>query len=179
MKKVVLMLGLVGSLLAACSKSDSSSANDANVVTFNDFENFDGWLPPTPSLTRDQAHSGKFSIKVDGNTEFSTGYSNMLGKVSPKRMRKIKLQAWAYMPSDKSTARLGIQITDPATGQEIFGDGINFADEVKKTKTWVEISKEVTLPENITAAQNLKLFLWRSSATDAAFVDDVSLSIVE
>jgi hypothetical protein len=94
-------------------------------------------------------------------------------------MRKIRLQAWAYMPSERSTARLGIQIKDPVTGQEVFGDGINLADEVKKTREWTQVSKEITLPENITATQKFLLFLWRASATDAAYIDDVRLSIIE
>ena len=179
MKKIFALLALTGPLLVACSSSDSSTADAANTLTFNNFESSDGWIPASTSLTRDQAHSGKYSAKVDGATEFSIGYNNMMGKMHPTRLRKIKLQAWAFLPNGKSQARLGIQIVDPVTNKEVFGDGITLTDQVKSFKKWVEISKEVTLPETVTATQVMKLFLWRAGAAEAAYIDDVSLSIVE
>ncbi|WP_156109088.1 carbohydrate binding domain-containing protein [Hymenobacter sp. APR13] len=179
MKKNLLSFAMLGVVLAACSGSDSSAPDNAKLITANDFESVEGWMPPTPALSREQAHSGKFSTRVDGNTEFSLGYSNLLGKVSPSKLRKITLQAWVYLPSAKSQARLGVQVSDPVSGQEVFGDGITLTDQVKEYKKWVEVSKEITLPENITATQLLKVFLWRASASDAAYMDDIRLTIAE
>ncbi|MBC6700481.1 carbohydrate binding domain-containing protein [Hymenobacter puniceus] len=179
MKKLVPFLGLACLMLSACSGSDSAAADPAKLITANDFESVDGWMPATPALTREQAHSGKHSTKVDGGVEFSIGYSNMLGKLSPSRLRKIKVHAWVYLPSNKSQARLGVQVTDPATSKEIFGDGITLTDQVKEYKKWTEVSKEITFPENIAASQVLRVFLWRAAAADAAYMDDISLTIAE
>ena len=179
MKKTLFSLGILGALLSACSKSEPEASDNAKVITANDFESVDGWMPTVPSLTRDQAHSGKYSIRVDGNTEFSLGYGNLLGKVSPTKLRKLNVEAWVYAPSAKSQARLGVQVTDPVTGKEIFGDGITITDQVKEYKKWVKISKEIVLPENITATQVLKVFLWRASASDAAYMDDIRVVAVE
>jgi hypothetical protein len=179
MKKFIPLLGLISTILSACSGSDTATPDDSKTITRIDFESSEGWMPTTQALTREQAHSGKFSTKVDGSTEFSMGYSNLLGRMSPARLRKIKLQAWVYLVSDKSQARLGIQIVDPVTGKEVFGDGITLTDQVKSYKKWTEVSKEITLPENITATQTMKLFLWRGSASTAAFMDDVQVSIIE
>ncbi|MCC2545883.1 carbohydrate binding domain-containing protein [Hymenobacter sp. BT175] len=179
MKKIAPLLGLLGTLLSACSNSDTAAPDTAKLITKMDFESVEGWMPPTPSLTREQAHSGRFSVKVDGNNEFSMGYSNLLGRVAPSRLRKIKVQAWVYLASEKSQARLGVQITDPVSGKELFGDGIALGEQVKEYKKWKEVSKEISLPDNVTATQNLKVFLWRASASDAAYLDDVQLSIVE
>lgn len=176
MRKLFLLFSLATASLTGCSGSDNISATGANVLTSNDFESLDGWTPPNPSLTRDVAHSGKYSVKIDGNTEFSLGYSAPLGKLSNVRIQKIKIQAWAYMASDKSQARLGVQLTDNQTGKEIFGDGINYSDQIKKYGTWTEITKEVTLPSDITATQVFKVFLWRAGASDAAYLDDVRIT---
>ena len=179
MKKIVPFLGLIGTILSACSGSESSSSDSAKLITSNDFESVDGWMPSTPALTRDQAHSGKYSTKVDVNNEFSVSYFSVLGRMSPSRLRKVKVEAWVYLVSGKSQARLGMQIVDPATGKEVFGDGINLADKVKSYKKWVEVEKEFALLEYVAADQVMKLFLWRASASDAAYLDDISLSIVE
>jgi hypothetical protein len=179
MRKTFPLLFLATAFLASCSGSNSTSATGADVLAGNDFESLDGWAPPSPSLTRDLAHSGKYSVKIDGNTEFSLGYSAPLGKLSNVRIQKIKIQAWAYMVSANSKARLGIQLIDNNTNKEIFGDGINYGDQIKQYGAWTEITKEVTLPSNITATQVFKLFLWRSGASDTAYLDDVRITKVE
>ncbi|KAA9331348.1 hypothetical protein F0P96_13960 [Hymenobacter busanensis] len=176
MKNAFLLLALVA--LVSCSKSDDQSAN-ANAITATNFDDYEGWVPENASLTRERAHSGKFSIKVDGNSEFSMGYVNLLGKISPRKMRKLHLKAWAFLPSNKAAAKLGMQITDPSTGQEIFGDGIKLTDQVTSFNKWVEVEKDITLPDNIAPTQLLKLFLWRDSASEPAYIDDLSLTIVE
>jgi hypothetical protein len=179
MKKIVPLLGLVSAILSACSGPEPSNPDATKLITSNDFESLDGWIPAAPALTRDQAHSGKYSTKVDANNEFSVSYFSTLGRMSPSRLHKVKVQAWVYLASSKSQARLGMQIVDPNTGKEVFGDGINLANQVKSYKKWVEIEKEFTLPENISADQVMKLFLWRDSAGDTAYLDDVKLSIAD
>lgn len=170
--KKVLSIALLAAL-AACSSE--TTKEDPNYLLGNDFDNLESWLPATPSLTRDVAHSGKYSVKVDGDNEYALGFNNQLGKISSSRLKKIKLQGWAYMVSNRSAARLQLQIVDPATNKEIFSDGINLADQVKGYRNWTKISKEITLPDNVASNQTLKVYLWRGAAGDTAYLDDLQV----
>jgi len=169
------MLGLLG--LAGC-KSDSSASGDANQVAFNDFESLDGWASNTESLTKEQAHSGKYSIGVNPNVEFGLNYMMVLNKVFNHKPRKLRVSGWGYMADSKSVAQLDIQLFDLAQGKAVFGEAIDYANAVKTPGKWVEISKEVTLPATTTGAQQLRVFLWRAGATSPAFIDDVRVAEV-
>lgn len=144
-----IVLGLLG--LAGC-KSDSSASGDANQIAFNDFESLDGWASNTESLTKEQAHSGKYAISVNPNVEFGMNYMMVLNKVFDHKPRKLRVSAWGYMADSKSTAQLDIQLFDLAQGKAVFGEAIDYAAAVKTPGKWVEISKEVTLPATRTPA---------------------------
>ena len=165
-------------LTAGCGDS-STPEKDPNVLTSNDFEEVIGWVPAPPTLTREQAHSGFYSVKVDGANEFSMGYSLPLGKATMRKPHKIRISAWAYMTDDKSSARLGLQLMDPVAGKEVFGDGINLSEAVKTPRKWVEITKDIILPDATTSATEMRVFLWRSSATSPAYIDDLRIALVE
>ncbi len=168
--------------LTSCS-SDSqnraSALDEDGLLTFNDFESMAGWIPENNSLTREVAHSGNYSIKVEPGMDFSLAYDAQLGQVTPRKPRKIKLEAWAYVLTNQSTAKLGLQIADPATGQTVFGDGIELLEQVKKYRTWVPISKEIPLPDSIAHSHHLKVFLWRNYFPEVSYIDDVRISIID
>ena len=176
-------LSLAGGLLlaAGCGGSGSSAVDytDPNLIAASDFESVIGWLPDPGTLTKEQAHSGRYSIKVDPAHEFGMGFGLPLGKATIRKPRKIRLAAWGFMVDDKSAARLGLQIMDPATGKEIFGDGINYNESIKNYGKWVEISKDVTIPETAASTHELRVFLWRSGATTPAYVDDLRITLLE
>lgn len=177
MKKIALLLGLAG--LGACSGSDTGSDSSSNdkVITANDFESAAGWNVDPNLLDKGRAHSGQYAIKVDQNHEFSLTFDSALGLVTPTKIKTIHLEAWAYLLSDKSTGILGVQIMEPTGSEQVFGDGIKLGEEVKSYNKWVKVSKDFALPDNITAAQHVRLSLWRADATDQILVDDVRLSI--
>lgn len=170
----LLMVGLV----AGCSDT-KQTATRINVLTSNDFESMAGWMPESNTLTREEAHSGIYSIKVDADKEFSLGYDIELGQVTPRKPKKIKLEAWAYIESDKSQAQMGMQIADPTSGRNIFGDGIVLTDQIKESRKWTAISKEIALPDSIISTYHIKVFLWRSYVPETAYLDDVRVLVVE
>ena len=178
MKKLVLLLSLAG--LGACS-SDSApaeSANAADVFTTNDFESGGGWNTDPSYFDKGRAHSGQYAIKVDKDHEFSLTYDVALGKISSHKFKGIHLDAWVFMPSEKGTAHLGIQIMTP-DNQQVFGSGLILRDAVKTYGKWVHVTKDFTLPDNITSNQHLRFFVWRADATDEVLVDDVKLSTID
>lgn len=157
----------------------SGTSNNADIITSNDFESVFGWIPNNETLTRERSHSGHYSIKVDDKHEFSLGFDRELGQIDPRKLKKIKLEAWAFLPSKNASAMLGLQVMDPATGQVVMSDGIPLVEAVEADKQWVPISKEVTLVDSIAPTNHLKVFLWRNSATEPAFLDDLRITILE
>jgi hypothetical protein len=170
---------VVTGLFIAVSCSKSNPADDANLIAFNDYEAVIGWMPDPGNITREQAHSGHYAVKVDGDHEFGLGFGLPLSKAIARKPNKIRISAWAYMTDAKSTARLGLQLFDPAAGKEVFGDGIDFANDVKSPKKWVEISKEIKLPANTTSTQEMRVFLWRGGATSPSYMDDLRIELVD
>lgn len=169
----------VAGLFLAVSCGGSSSSNNANLIAFNDFEAVVGWMADPGTISREQAHSGHYSVKVDGAHEFGMGYSLPLGKATARKPHVVRISAWVFMTDEKSVARLGLQLFDPATGKETFGDGINFIDQVKTYNKWVEITKDIKLPDNAASTQELRVFLWRGSATTPAYMDDLRVTLVD
>lgn len=174
------LLAVTGLLLAVgCGGSSSASANNPNLIAGNDYEAVIGWMGDPGTISREQAHSGRYSVKVDAAHEFGMGYSLPLGKATMRKPHKIRISAWAYMVDAKSSARLGLQIFDPATGKETFGDGVNFNEAIKSYRKWVEISRDIVLPETTTSTQELRVFTWRASATTPAYLDDLRITLVD
>ncbi|MBJ6144258.1 hypothetical protein [Hymenobacter sp. BT559] len=179
MKNTTLLLGLA--LLGACSSNNKEvkTTDGATVVTFNDFEAGGGWLPDPTLLAKGQAHSGQYAMIVNKDHEFSLTFNSTLGRLSPRKFKKLRLEAWAYMPDANATGNLGIQLMDASDQKQLYGDGISFRTTIKEYGEWVPISKEFVLPDTITANQHLRMFLWRADAQSDVLVDDVKLSIVE
>lgn len=174
-----LSVAAVAGLCFITSCGGSAAEDDANLIASNDFEAVVGWMADPNTVSREKAHSGHYSVKVDAGHEFGMGYNLPLGQATARKPHKIRLSAWAYMTDDKSAARLGMQLFDPAAGKETFGDGIKYAEQVKEARKWVKITKDITLPETATSSQQLRVFLWRDGATSPAYLDDLRVSLLD
>ena len=99
MKKVFFALGTLATLSFAGCGGKSDVETDPNLLVNNDFETIAGWLPEGPSatLSRDKAHSGHYSIKVDAAHEYSLTYKAALGQLHDTRIKKINISAWTFV----------------------------------------------------------------------------------
>ncbi|UOR03833.1 hypothetical protein MUN82_12840 [Hymenobacter aerilatus] len=178
MRIITVLVSLL--FLAACSSEDKvSRIPDDKIITQNDFESAAGWNIDPDILYHGNAHSGHYAIKVDKDHEFSLTFDTKMGIVSPTRIKTVHLEAWAFLPSDKSTGILGLQIMDPATNTQVYSRGIRLAEKVKSHSKWEKVEADYDLPANITSEQHIRLSLWRADAIDQVLVDDVKLSIKE
>ncbi|OON70802.1 hypothetical protein [Hymenobacter sp. CRA2] len=178
MKKLLYAMLAFG--MVACGKKDSEVP--ANQLTSNDFESFEGWLGDmnVPSLNKDKAHSGRWSLKVGPNIEFAMGYNILLGKLSPSKLKKIKVKAWAYLPNGKAQAVLVTQLTRPVEGnKQMMWEGLDLAKDVKTYNKWVEVEKTITLPADANYADKLSMYLWRTNENETAYIDDLSIEKAE
>ena len=166
-------------LLAGCA--DEAAKVPADQVSFNDFEAVDGWSAgaPLPSLTKEKAHSGTYSVRVAPGLDYSLGYNNLLGKISSTRLKKVKIQAWVFVPNAQANAVLVTQIHSIEQNKDLLWDGLDVTKEAKVINKWVQIEKEVTLPETATYTNQLLVYLWRSGSAQPTYLDDLRILRVE
>ncbi len=168
---------LVGLAATGCRWSGADEPA-SHQIAFNDYEAVMGWMGSTESVTLERAHSGSHAVKVDGGMEYGLGYGMKLGQAADHPLHKLHLEAWGFMTDPQSTAQLGLQLYDPAQRKPVFSDGIDYAAAVKTPGKWLRISKDITLPDNASSTQQLRVFLWRASASSPAYLDDLRISEV-
>lgn len=168
-------LGLSLLLSSGCSKT---TAEEKDVLTSNDFDHLDGWVGDVPSLTRDKAHSGAYSLVVKPGLEYSLGYSNPLGRLSTTRPDKIRVGAWVMRTGDANSAKLVIEIKDPTTGEKAFWDGIDLAKEAPKLNAWQHIEHEIAVPPTVSANSRIQVYMWGAGVGQPTYLDDLTLSQV-
>lgn len=171
MKRVLLALPLA--VLAACGGDSEATSKD--VLMKCDFDVLNGWLPDRTSLTRDKAHSGVYSVKVEPGHDFSLNYLSSLGQLSSTRFRGVRFDAWVYLTDANSTAQVAFVTKETLDGKDL--DKVYFDySSVKEYGKWVQVSKEVIFPAGTNFNSALLFYLWRAGATSPAYLDDVQLT---
>ena len=165
--------------LALGSCGGSEATKPANLLASNDFESLDGWTggEVSPSLTREQAHSGVYSVKVDPKVEYSLGYANPLGRLSNSRIAKLKLHGWLFLPSAQAGAQLITQLQNPNDPKSLVYDGLELLNEgkAKGYNKWIEFERVVPIPAAATYNTQLKIYLWKAASTQPVYLDDLQL----
>lgn len=144
----------------------------------NDFDHLDGWVGDVPSLTRDKAHSGTYSVVVKPGIEYSLGYNNLLGRLSSTRPDKLRVSAWVMRTGDQNAAKLIVEIKDPATGARALWDGIDLGKEVPKLNTWQHIEHVITVPPTVASTSRIMVYMWGVGAGQPTYLDDLTISHV-
>ncbi|QIL76366.1 MULTISPECIES: carbohydrate binding domain-containing protein [Hymenobacter] len=170
-----LAIGLALVLLTTACSQNGSEKNPAGaagrVLVSTSFEELEGWIPENPSLTQEKAHTGRYSVKIDPGTEFSLTYINQLYRLSPKRFDKVRLTAWGQLTAPGSAAVV-FQITH-ADQTTAFYEKI----DITEVNSWGRIDKVLTMPPVLDPADQVKIYLWRATATAPAYLDDLTLSV--
>ncbi|WP_165822195.1 carbohydrate binding domain-containing protein [Hymenobacter edaphi] len=163
-------------LLAACSSD--KSADSADQIMSTGFEDLEGWVPPSPSLTKEKAHSGKYAIKVDPTIEYSMTYINVMGKVMPSKPNKLHLTAWVMGASKEADAVLTVQMLNPKDGTSLMNEQMHVKEKIKKPGEWEKVEMEFAVPEKATFTDEMRVYLWRVGSGEPVYMDDIELSIV-
>lgn len=172
-----LLFALAGAVgLSACSSGSPTAAPSKDVLMHNDFESMVGWIPDPVALTKEQAHSGVYSVKVDQEHEYSLGYNYLLGQLSPTRIRGVRVEAWVYAPDHNPSAQIRVALNDAVGGKTMMNDGVEFGSQVKEFGKWVKVSKEIAFPPTANYSSQLVIYLWRGGSSSKAFMDDIQLT---
>lgn len=166
----LVLVGAVG-----CSGSGSEAATE-KLITQNNFDQLEGWVPAVAGVTTERAHSGKYATKVDAATPYSLGYITTLGKASPVKLKKILVSAWVYRTGSEATASIVVEIKNPTTGQSIYWKALEVTKEATNVNVWEEVSQVFELPDTIEATQELRVYLWGNTTQQAVFMDDITIS---
>jgi hypothetical protein len=171
------LCGLLAFGLLSCGSHESGKPD--NELASNDFESLDGWMNgvTSPSLTKEKAHSGVYSVKVDPSIDYSFGYSNQLGRVSAERVTKVKLHAWVNLPNENTPVTLVLELKNPGDPKPVLWDGLDLLKEAKAkgVNKWIEVEKTVDLPESAAFTSQLGVSMWRGSSTQPAYLDDLQI----
>ena len=180
MKKILFSLSALVALgLAGCG-GQTDAANDPNVLVNNDFETLAGWLPEPQSatLSREKAHSGRYSIKVDPAHDYSLSFGAPLGQLHETRIKKLKVTAWAFVPTADATASLVTAVSNPSTpdAKPMIWEALEL-NKPGSVGKWVEVSKVITLPENTVPTSKLGFYLWRTGGNQPVYLDDLQVTV--
>ncbi|MCI1188235.1 hypothetical protein MON38_12465 [Hymenobacter sp. DH14] len=164
--------------LGSCSK-DSSANLPEGTVTYNNFENVQGWGGANePSVTTERAHSGKYSVITKPELDFGYTYVNTLGQMTGGKPKKITVSGWAWVPDKDANAALVVDIKhSPANGSQVFYGLLEMGRNVKKFGDWQEVNKTFDLPDSIASGNLCKVYMWRGSSPRPVYLDDVSIKI--
>jgi hypothetical protein len=114
---------------------------------------------------------------VDQTHEFSPGYTAVLGKLSPTRIRGVKLEAWVYATDKNATGKLEFVVKEGG-GQELLRDQTRL-EEVKEYGKWVPVSKEIIFPAATNYSSQIVIYVSRAGASSPAYVDDIKLTALQ
>ncbi|RZJ87166.1 MAG: hypothetical protein EOO60_12490 [Hymenobacter sp.] len=176
----LLRLVVGGALLigaTACARSDKKEVALANLVAKNDFESVEGWGVSSASLTTAEAHSGRYSVKVDPAIEYSIGYRNTLLRVSDIRIKKLHVHGWVRLSSFKAKAVLVMQVTNPDKGgEQVYWQAFDVRSQVKTINRWTQVDQDFDLPNAVSANHELRVYMWRTGPEDTVYLDDLEIS---
>ncbi len=173
--RIALAVGLWAGL-AACKSDTSQGLYVGDVVIRTDFEDLAGWGADPSSLTDAHAHSGRQAIFIAPDREYSLTYHLPLGRASLHRLKALDVSAWVYLPSDKASATLSVQVFRPPgapAGPPLYGGNLLLTDAVHTYGKWQPFQHVFVLPDNLPVEAELRLFLWRGSSTEPVYLDDL------
>ena len=167
-------------LLAACQPAGPEGARPAagpGVLMQADFEQSIGWgSADVVSLTTEQAHSGRWGLRVAPEVPFGYTYSRPLGELSATPLRELQLEGWVRRPAPGSTARLVVQVDSSASSEvKVFYLAYPLEKAVPDLNKWTRVQIPLTLPTSAKGSNQLKIYLWNEQATAPTFLDDLTL----
>lgn len=183
MRKYLPAVAVLTALVLTNCQPQASSTSPNGPLAATDFENLDGWLPDSPTgtaLSRDRAHSGKFSTKVDGAHEFSLGYNNSLSTLSPEWPGKITISAWVLLLDEQHAPKLVAEVKGPGnSGPSLLWAGLDLGQQAKVSNKWYHVEQTITLPETAKPNSRLLVYMWRADSQQPAYLDDVQISLAK
>lgn len=171
---------LTGLLFLGCDGTNSGQAeSNDKMLIYNNFDELRGWIDNTAgSLTKQQAHSGRYSLTVGGGPEYSLTFRHPFGDLTASKPRKLRLQAWVRIEAAATPAQLVVEVTKPGSQEQVFRRAINLVEHGEPGK-WTELKADLIMPETIAYDQVLVVYLWANTAVKAVYMDDLRIATTD
>lgn len=170
------LLAAAGLLAASCN---SRSGPRQRELAHTDFEGFKGWAPALlPNLATEKAHSGKFSIRVDPQHQYSATFRAELGQLVSHRPRRITLGAWVWVPSFLDDASFVVAISNPSDPDHpVFRKEV-FLNDSGPFEAWKWVSRDLNIPMDMyfSSRSQLIVYLLAKNTQSAVYADDLLLT---
>lgn len=162
---------------AGCHPRGGRPETKERELMHTSFEEFVGWGPEIlPQLSTEKAHTGKYSVRVDAQHQYSPTYRIELGQLCGHRPRRLTLSAWVWVPSFKEEAVIVVSISTPGDPYHpIFRKDVYLTDG-GPFQQWKYVSRDLDLPAGIHANNQLVIYLWQANATEPVYADDLRLT---
>jgi hypothetical protein len=165
------LLIMVMVVFAACSGNKQNGEGEPGSILISSDLEHQGWMNQN-TLTKEVAHSGMFSGRLDSLNQFSYGFSNSFNNLSDTLPTSVDVSVWIFYPQLKIGSSIVISID--SVGKNIFWKGIPINDSIKAANQWQEIKTTFEIPKKIMPTDNVKIYVW-STDKRTFFMDDMKL----
>ncbi|MFA6923943.1 MAG: hypothetical protein WC223_06785 [Bacteroidales bacterium] len=141
----------------------------------NDMEQEKYWIN-LQTITKGDAHSGKYICKMDSTKEYSFGFGSKIEDFTTKIPKKVKVNFFSYAKNSCEGTGLVIQI-DSAAGKNIFWISGNISGKLSKMNEWVEINEIFNLPAKLKPSNEIKIYVWNPKKKEF-YIDDFNVEFL-
>jgi hypothetical protein len=168
----ILLVITVMVLFSACSgnRSNNPAGEPGSKLISSDLENV-SWINQN-TLSKDIAHSGVYSSKLDTTCPYSFGFSNNFKILGDTLPTSVDVNVWVLFPELKIKSCVVVSID--SVNKNIFWKGIPINDSIKTVNQWQQIKTNFELPKKIMSTDNVKIYVW-SNDKRTFYMDDISI----
>lgn len=174
MKSRLTILPLTSVFLMFLSSCVYEQSKPPNLYT-NDFDNYLNWGFTHELIVKGGAHSGNYSCKTGGNSQFGIGMKLPYDEFKEKKPKHMIVSAW--VKSEKSRPKASVVATFDEGKTNVAWNGIDLSKEINQNDKWIFVTQRFDFPKNIYPGVDFSFFLWNTGGTEV-WIDDMSVEFV-
>ncbi|GEM_PF-902046 len=138
----------------------------------NDFESYDGWCE-NHQIIKGNAHSGKYSCKIDSANIFSRGFVSKLNQISSTSIKQVDVSAWIKLEKPSAWAKCAVEIRS-SKDSIIFWEAGNSNDFLQSSGEWIPVKFNFKLPPFLDPEGVIKVY-FMNQKNYGLFIDDLEI----
>ncbi|OQX72118.1 MAG: hypothetical protein B6D61_15140, partial [Bacteroidetes bacterium 4484_249] len=140
-----------------------------SIYDFNSFENPD----LTGNLKTEDAVTGQYVYELNANKQYSPGYKSACSDIIANKYKLINIEVWVKYSNPEINTQLVCSIENDKESVQWKNLYIN---KRSKPGDWQKINWFVTIPENVSANDMLKIYVW-NAGQNKVLIDDLKIII--
>lgn len=142
---------------------------------FYDFEDTQGLSENANTISDEKSFSGKRSIKLSANDEYSVAFKNVIPVSQEKKIKSITFSAKVLGNTEDIKEALVVVSVDKQTGENLFwaGKQMTFSTE-NKYKNWEHTQLKFIPVFDFNADVLIKIYIWNKTKKEF-YADDITI----